>query len=107
MDQQSEDEKVKQGMEFANTAGVQLSKNSVKKEYLKTLEFQQLQICKNVSVLEPYALPLWEQMMDSDQTFLAFLMNNQNQTMATKNPILFDFKAPLELEIMLLRDAQM
>lgn len=92
-------------MEIAKAEGEW--KKSTRKEFLKTLEFQQLQLCKNVSVLEPFVLPSWEQMVDADQTFLAFLMNNQNQTMATNDPILFDFKAPLELELLLIRDSQM
>lgn len=107
MDQKSDEEKVCQAIDLAKAAGTELNKKSTKKEYLKTFAFQQLQLCKNVSILEPYDLPTWEQMVDSEQTFLSFLMTNQNQTMATNNPILFDFKAPLELEILLLRDAQM
>lgn len=84
-----------------------MNKNSTKKEYLKKLAFQQLSLCKSVSILEPFAIPTWEQMLDDEQTFLSFLLNNQNQAIAMENPILFDFKAPLELEIMLLRDSQM
>ena len=107
MDQKSDEDRIKQGRKAAKMAGTKLSKNSTKKEYLKKFAFQQMQLCKNVSILEPFALPSWEQMMDSEQTFLAFLMNNQNQTMATDNPLLFDFKAPLEMEIIFVRDAQM
>ena len=94
-------------MEAAKKAGCEMVKNSTKKEYLKNFDFQQLQLCKDVSILEPFDVPSLEQMMDADQTFWSFLLNNQNQTMVTENPILFDFKAPLELEIMLLRDSQM
>lgn len=94
-------------MELAKQTGTEMTKQSMKKEYLKLFAYQQLQLCKDVSALEPFALPSWEQMMDTDQTLWSFLMNNQNQTMATKNPILFDLKAPLELEVRLLRDAQM
>ena len=106
IDQKSDEEKIQQGIQVANRVGMKLNKKSARKEYLKMFLFQQLQLCKNVSVLEPYDLPPWEQIMDNDQTFLSFLMNNQNQTMTSGNPILFDFKAPLELEIMLLRDSQ-
>lgn len=107
VDQSSDEELLEQGKLLAEKEGIELSKNSIKKEYLKQLAFQKLQLCKKVSILEPFTLPSWEQMMDPEQTFLAFLMNNQNQTMATDNPILFDFKAPLELEIVFLKDAQM
>ena len=107
IDQKSDDEKIRQAMEAAAESGADLSKNSTKKEYLKNLEFQQLKLCEKVSVLEPYALPTREQMIDADQSFMSFLMNNQNKTMSTDTPILFDFKAPLELEIMLLKDVQM
>ena len=94
-------------MQLAIKNGSEMVKNSTKKEYLKMYEFQQLKLCKNVSVLEPFELPSWEQMMNADQSVISFLMHNQNKTMATNNPILFDFKAPLETEIRLLRDAQM
>lgn len=107
IDQVSDADKIKQGMDLARKAGAEMDKSSVKKEYLKMFSFHQLKLCKNVSILEPYDIPSWEQMMDSDQTFWSFLMNNQNQTMVTENPMLFDFKAPLELEIRLLRDSQM
>ena len=107
VDQQSEADKIQQGVDLAKAAGLELNKNSAKKEYLKRVAFQQLKLCKSVSILEPFAIPTWEQMYDDDQTFLSFLLSNQNQAIATENPLLFDFKAPLELEIMLLRDSQM
>ena len=107
VDQQSEADKIQQGMDLAKAAGLELNKNSAKKEYVKRVAFQQLKLCKSVSILEPFAIPTWEQMYDDDQTFLSFLLSNQNQAIATENPLLFDFKAPLELEIMLLRDSQM
>ena len=87
--------------------GFDLNKGSVKKEYLKQLEFQQLQFCKEVSVLEPFTLPTLELTMDKDQSFVAFILKQQNRTMWSEHPVLLDFKAPLELEIILLRDAQM
>lgn len=106
IDQKSDDEKVQQGLEMAKQAGLEMNKKSMKKDYLKMLAFQQLQLCKSVSILDPFDLPPWEQVMDPDQTFLSFLLANQHQTLVMDNPILFDFKAPLEMEIMLLRDAQ-
>ena len=106
VDQKSDEEKIRQGMELAAKTGTKFSKNSTRKEYLKILEYQQMRLCKNVSALEPFSMPTKDQMVDSDQTFISFLMKNQNQTISTDAPILFDFKAPLEIELMLLKDVQ-
>lgn len=92
---------------MAIIGGKDLTKASLKKEYLKKFQFQQLQLCKSVSILEPYLLPSMEQMMDNEQTLLSFLLQQQNQTMTTMDPTLFDFKSPLEFELILIRDAQM
>ena len=107
VDQYTDEDKIRMGMHMAQKEGLELVKKSAKKEYLKMFEFQQLKLCKNVSSLEPFAIPTWEQMMDGDQSVISFLLNNQNQSMTMDNPILFDFKAPLEMEIRLMRDAQM
>ena len=107
IDQVSDEEKVRVGTAMAIISGKDLTKASLKKEYLKKFQFQQLQLCKSVSVLEPYILPTMEQMVDNDQTLLSFLLQQQNQTMTTTDPALFDFKSPLEFELILIRDAQM
>ena len=107
IDQVNDEDKVRVGTAMAIIGGKDLTKASLKKEYLKKFHFQQLQLCKSVSVLEPYLLPSMEQMMDNEQTLLSFLLQQQNQTMTTTDPTLFDFKSPLELELILIRDAQM
>ena len=107
VDQVSDEDKVRLGTSLAIISGKDMKKESMKKEYLKKYQFHQLQLCKEVSKLEPYLLPKMEQMMDNDQTLLAFLMQHQNQTMTTSHPALFDLKTPLEFEMILLRDSQM
>ena len=107
VDQTMEEEKMKQGITAAILAGKDLKKESVKKEYLMKLAHYQLQLCQNVSILEPYVIPILEQVMDNNQTILSYLLQQQNQTMTSEDPLLFDFKAPLEFEIILLKDSQM
>ena len=100
------EEKVIQGTTLAIINGSGMVKMSAKKEYLKKFEFQQLKLCQQISVLEPFEIPSWDQMADNDQTLLSFLMKQQNQSMMTNDSMLFDFKAPLELEVVFLRDSQ-
>lgn len=103
----SEEDKLKMGTTTAMINGKNLKKDSVKREYLKKLAFYQLQLCREVSVLEPFILPSMEHVMDSEQTLLSYLLQQQNHTLTSDNPLLFDFKAPLQFEILLLNDAQM
>ena len=105
IDQTNDAEKIKQGTTLAMISGKDLVKDSLKKEYLRKYTYQQLKLCQEVSSLEPFILPTCEQLMDNDQTLLSFLLKQQNQTMATENPLIFDFKAPLEFEIMLIKDS--
>lgn len=104
IDQTSEEEQVKQAVTQAIINGKDLPKETLKKEFLMKFKHKQLLLCKNVSILEPYSFPEMEQMMDNDQTVLSFLLKQQNRTLTTDNPLLFDFKAPLELEMVLLKD---
>ena len=106
MDQTSDDQKLREATALAIINGKDIKKQSLKKEYLKKYAFHQLQLCKKVSVLEPFIFPQEDQIMDNEQTILSFLLQQQNQTMMTNDPLLFDFKAPLELEIVLLKDTQ-
>ena len=101
----SDQDIIKQGTTRAIINGQDLKKDSLKREYLKKWAFYQLQLCREVSVLEPFLLPSMDHIMDSEQTLLSYLLQQQNQTMTTDNPLLFDFKAPLEFEIVLLNDA--
>ena len=105
-DQTTDEEKIKQGTTEAIIKGKDMTKESLKKEYLNQYNHQQLQLCRTVSILEPFIIPELEHMIDMEQTVLSFLLKQQNQTMTTENPVLFDFKAPLEFEIILLQDAQ-
>lgn len=106
VDQTSDDQKLREATALAIINGKDIKKQSLKKEYLKKYAYYQLQLCKKVSVLEPFTFPQAEQIMDTEQTILSFLLQQQNQTMMTNDPLLFDFKAPLELEIVLLKDSQ-
>ena len=106
VDQTSDEQKMREATSLAIINGKDLKKQSLRKEYLKKYAFHQIQLCKNVSVLEPCALPQVDQIMDNEQTILSFLLQQQNQTMMTEDPLLFDFKAPLEFEIVLLKDSQ-
>ena len=106
VDQTSDEQKIKEATSLAIINGKDIKKHSLRKEYLKKYTFHQMQLCKNVSVLEPCTLPQLDQIMDNDQTILSFLLQQQNQTMMTEDPLLFDFKAPLEFEIILLKDSQ-
>ena len=106
VDQTSDDQKLREATALAIINGKDIKKQSLKKEYLKKYAFYQLQLCKKVSVLEPFTFPQADQIMDNEQTILSFLLQQQNQTMMTEDPLLFDFKAPLELELVLLKDTQ-
>ena len=107
IDQMTDEERLKQGITEAIRSGSDLTKDSSRKEYLTKFAYYQLQLCQNVSILEPYTVPTLDQMMDNNQTILSYLLRQLNQTMTTEDPLLFDFKAPLEFEIILLKDTQM
>ena len=104
IDQTSDEELLKQAVTKAIINGKDLVKETLKKEFLMKFKYKQLMLCKDVSLLEPFSFPDSEQVMDNDQTVLSFLLKQQNRTMTTDNPLLFDFKAPLELEMVLLKD---
>ena len=105
VDQSKDAERIKAGITAAIINGKDMAKESLKKEFLKKYQFHQLQLCQKISILEPHILPTLEQMADNDQTLLSFIMKQQNQTMTAENPLIFDFKVPLEFEIILLKDS--
>ena len=106
VDQQPDFERIKQGVTSAIIAGKDLAKESSKKEFLKMYALQQLHLFKKVSIAEPFILPTLDQMMDNEQSILSFILKQQNQSMTSQNPLLFDFKAPLEFELILVKDSQ-
>ena len=105
VDQSKDAERIKAGVTAAIINGKDIAKESLKKEFLKKYQYHQLQLCQKISTLEPHILPTLEQMMDNDQTLLSFIMKQQNQTMTAEDPLIFDFKVPLEFEIILLKDS--
>ena len=107
VDQSKDTMRIKEGITAAIINGKDMTKDSLKKEFLKKYQFHQLQLCHKVSMLEHHILPTLEQMMDNDQTLLSFIMKQQNQTMTAEDPLIFDFKVPLEFEIILLKDSLM
>ena len=107
VDQQPDSEKIKQGVTAAIIAGKDLAKDSLKKNYLRLHAWQQLQLCKQVSTLEPFILPNLDQMMDNDQSILSYILQQQNHSITDQDPMLVDFKAPLEFEMILIKDSQM
>lgn len=105
VDQSEDSVRIKEGTTATIINGKDMAKESLKKEYIKKFHYHQLQLCREISTLEPYILPTMEQMMDMDQTLISFLMKQQNQTMTADEPLIFDFKVPLEFEIILLKDS--
>ena len=104
IDQSDDAARIKEGTTSAIINGKDMAKDSLKKEYLRKFQYYQLQLCRQISILEPHIFPTMEQMMDMDQSLISFLMKQQNQTMTAEEPLIFDFKVPLEFEIILLKD---
>ena len=106
MDQTSELSKMKQAERLASEAGTPLVKESQKKEYLRQFHYHQLQLCQQISILKDYDLPKVDEVPDNEASFMTFLLKQQNKTIASTRPVLLDFKAPIELELLLLKDIQ-
>ena len=106
VDQTSDDDIIARGCSIAAQNGLQMNRESQKKAFLRQYQFHQLQLCKDLAVLQQLELPSMDHIPDNDKTLLAFLLKQQNRTMTTDSPVLLDFKAPLELELILLKDIQ-
>lgn len=107
VDQSTDEERLRQSTALAIIAGKDMTKQSQKKELLKKFSFQQLQLCKNVSILEPYEIPSMDQLPSREQTIISFLLQQQNQKMMLEKSSMIDFKSPIEIDLILLRDNQM
>ena len=107
VDQTTDEEIIEMGCGMAAQNGFRITKDSQKKAFLKQYQFHQLQLCKDLMVMQQLELPVMDQIPDNDKTLLAFLLKQQNRTMTTDSPILLDFKAPLELDLILLKDIQL
>ena len=107
VDQMSDQAKIKQAKLEANKKGLEISKESEIKEFLKQYKCHQIDACKKLAILQKFDFPSLEQMVDDHTTLLNFLMRQQNQTMMTDRPALLDFKAPLEFELRFLDERQM
>ena len=107
IDQTSDDDIIEIGCGIAAQNGFQMTRESQKKAFLKQYQFHQMQLCQDLAVLQQLELPTMDQIPDNDKTLLAFLLKQQNRTMTTDSPVLLDFKAPLELELILLKDIQL
>ena len=107
VDQMSDEQKIAQAVKLAAESGLALTKDSQKKEYLKQLKYHQMQICSEAPNMADYDFPSQEQVVSQDSTLTAFLMKQQHQSMLTDRPVILDFKAPLEMDLVFLQDHQL
>ena len=101
-----ENARLKRAVAIADNAGTPMTKESQKKRFLREMQYHQLQLAKEVSILDPYEAPEKHEVPDIEMTLLAYLLRQQNQTLMSDKPVLLDFKAPLEIDLILLNDLQ-
>ena len=105
-DQSNDQHRLLKARAIVEQAGGKLDKESLVKEYLRRFKVHQFEICKKIPGMQDFEFPTYENLEDKDTALLTFLMKQQNKTLLTDRPILLDFKAPLEIDLIFLNDAQ-
>ena len=106
MDQTSDISKLKQAESLASEHGHPITKDSQRRMFFRQFRYHQLQLCQELTILKDYDLPEVAHIPDNDTTLTTFLLKQQNQTITAERPVLLDFKAPIEIELLLLKDIQ-
>ena len=85
-------------------AGVSLHSAEARADFLAQYKRAKLELVAKSNLLSEYELVKDDQMPELDTSLAAWLVRNQSKAMASEKMVFIDFRAPIEIEALLISD---
>ena len=104
MDHHDDATMIEEAMPELRKAGVSLHSAQARADFLSQYKRAKLELIAKSSSLADYEIVKDDQMPLADTSLAAWLIRNQSKAMASEKMIFLDFRAPIEIEALLISD---